>query len=181
MAEFRKKPVVIEAFQWTGGREQLEDPIWIVEAIRDGAVEITGSGDDLRMEILATEGRISARPGYWIVRETDGAIWLKHPKAFAAEYEGIGFEPWGLRIHLDTGATMLLTYDTEAEAREISSSLNGVIPLMPIKHAAGEVSFLMSRLIAWDVIPLGQPVPAPPPLANISTPKPEPKPKRTTR
>ena len=32
--KYRKKPVVIEAFQWTGGPEQEDDPEWIIEAIK---------------------------------------------------------------------------------------------------------------------------------------------------
>ena len=34
MGRYRKKPVVIEAFKWTGGPAQLEDPEWIVDAIK---------------------------------------------------------------------------------------------------------------------------------------------------
>ena len=34
--KYRKKPVEIEAFQWTGGPDQEEDPEWIIEAIKRG-------------------------------------------------------------------------------------------------------------------------------------------------
>ena len=34
MAKYRKKPVVIEAFKWTGDMNQVEDPEWIIEAIK---------------------------------------------------------------------------------------------------------------------------------------------------
>ena len=34
MAKYRKKPVVIGAFQWAGGEEQAEDPEWICDDIR---------------------------------------------------------------------------------------------------------------------------------------------------
>jgi hypothetical protein len=36
MSKFRKKPIVIEAFKWTGDQDQTEDPEWIIEAIRNG-------------------------------------------------------------------------------------------------------------------------------------------------
>jgi len=36
MAKYREKPVIIDAFQWTGDGWQIEDPWWIVEAISDG-------------------------------------------------------------------------------------------------------------------------------------------------
>lgn len=31
--KFRERPVVIEAFYWTGGPDTTEDPDWIIEAI----------------------------------------------------------------------------------------------------------------------------------------------------
>lgn len=38
MSLYRKLPVTIEAFQWTGGHDQIEDPIWCVEAIKSGKI-----------------------------------------------------------------------------------------------------------------------------------------------
>ena len=35
MGMYRKKPVVIEAFRWTGGVDQCEDPEWIIAAIKE--------------------------------------------------------------------------------------------------------------------------------------------------
>ena len=32
--KFRKKPVVVEAFRWPQDRDQIGDPIWIIEALR---------------------------------------------------------------------------------------------------------------------------------------------------
>lgn len=32
--KYRKKPVVVEAFQWFGDNRQTEDPEWIVRAIK---------------------------------------------------------------------------------------------------------------------------------------------------
>jgi len=42
--KYRKKPVVIEAFKWTGGPDQEEDPVWIVEAIKKGEVSFRNIG-----------------------------------------------------------------------------------------------------------------------------------------
>ena len=36
--KYRKKPVVIEAFKWTGEPDQTEDPEWIIAAIKKGIV-----------------------------------------------------------------------------------------------------------------------------------------------
>jgi hypothetical protein len=38
MAKYRKKPVVVDAFQWTGDINQKEDPEWIRKAIESGKV-----------------------------------------------------------------------------------------------------------------------------------------------
>ena len=42
--KYRKKPVVVEAFKWTGGPDQESDPEWIVEAIRGGVVHFENIG-----------------------------------------------------------------------------------------------------------------------------------------
>ena len=36
--KYRKKPLIIEAFKWTGGPDQREDPEWMVDAIRKNIV-----------------------------------------------------------------------------------------------------------------------------------------------
>ena len=36
--KFRKKPVVIEAFCWAGDENQIEDPVWACDAIRQGSI-----------------------------------------------------------------------------------------------------------------------------------------------
>jgi hypothetical protein len=36
--KYRKKPIVVEAFKWSGDINQLEDPEWIIEEIKKGNV-----------------------------------------------------------------------------------------------------------------------------------------------
>lgn len=65
---FRIKPIEVEAFQWTGGPDQTEDPTWIIEAMRQGSVRFQAAGTkSVRMEISGVDGRVFARPGDWIV------------------------------------------------------------------------------------------------------------------
>lgn len=65
----------IEAFLWTGGLDQIEDPAWICEAIRDGIVKIEGEGSTLEMKFIRDASR--AIPGDYIVRYPGGIIsWL---------------------------------------------------------------------------------------------------------
>ena len=67
--KYRKKPVVVEAFKWTGGPDQESDPEWIVEAIRGGVVhfEIIGT-PDVKCLIDTLEGVHTASLGDYIIR-----------------------------------------------------------------------------------------------------------------
>jgi hypothetical protein len=84
--KFRKKPVTIEAFCWTGGPDQTEDPEWIVEAMRAGEVEIHGS-PELHMDIFTLEGTMRAMPGDYIIRGVMGELYPCKPDIFALTYE----------------------------------------------------------------------------------------------
>lgn len=90
MAKFRKKPVVIEAFQWTGGPDQREDPEWIVQAIRNENVWFTGVGPaGLCMHIATLEGVMKALPHDWIIKGVKGEIYPCKPDIFEATYEAV--------------------------------------------------------------------------------------------
>ena len=84
MAKFRKKPVVIEAFRWTGGPDQEEDPPWIVEAMKRGDVYI-GNVNTLRIKTM--EGTMTANRGDWIIKGVKGELYPCKPDIFAATYE----------------------------------------------------------------------------------------------
>jgi hypothetical protein len=92
MSKFRKKPVVIDAFQWTADIDQTDDPIWIVEAIKAGRVEIKRpviDGARLGLHIHTLEGSMVARVGDWIIRGVEGEIYPCKPDIFAATYEPV--------------------------------------------------------------------------------------------
>lgn len=81
MPKFRKKPVVIEAVQWTG------DNAAEVTAFRGGACLFDADGP-----IIDTlEGNMKAMPGDWIIKEphpTGGRQFYPcKPDIFAATYE----------------------------------------------------------------------------------------------
>lgn len=80
---WRKKPVVIEAFQWTGDKDQLGEPEWIVEAIKTGVVGIDAEG----LNIVTLEGVLTASHGDWIIRGVKGELYPCKPDIFAATYE----------------------------------------------------------------------------------------------
>lgn len=89
MARFRKKPVIIEAFRWTGGPDQTEDPVWIVDAINRGDVYYQG-GDEPYLTIETLEGKMRASIGDWIIQGVSGEIYPCKPDIFNKTYEAVG-------------------------------------------------------------------------------------------
>lgn len=87
MAEYRKKPVVIEAFRWTGGPDQTEDPDWIVSAIKSGSVRFTSNPVGLLIDTL--EGTHLANQGDYIIRGVKGEIYPCKPDIFELTYEAV--------------------------------------------------------------------------------------------
>lgn len=89
MPQFRKKPVVIEAVQWTGKRIEPEATPWIVEATSKGTPDTAGCimriGDTVHIGTL--EGIMIASPGDWIIRGVKGEIYPCKPDIFAATYD----------------------------------------------------------------------------------------------
>ena len=86
--KYRKKPVVIEAFQWTGGPNQTEDPQWCVDAIKAGTVFFTDSGTPkVKMLIKALEGVMTANQGDYVIRGVNGELYPCKPDIFKKTYE----------------------------------------------------------------------------------------------
>jgi len=58
---YRKKPIIVDAFQWTGGSDQTEDPEWIIQALIDGTVYFIGAGTpDVALCIQTLDGLMVA-------------------------------------------------------------------------------------------------------------------------
>lgn len=102
MPTFRKKPVVIEAFQMTAERrwDNSEWPNWLHEAWQRGAGENGlwpdpgpppnpehGSADQLVCGTL--EGVHIVTPGDWIIQGIKGEIYPCKPDIFEATYEKV--------------------------------------------------------------------------------------------
>jgi len=99
MSKFKKKPVEIEAFKWTGNVRQTEDPEWIIEAIKKGIVEVNYSC----LEIITLEGTMKASVGDYIIKGVKGEIYPCKPDIFEMTYSGVkeGFNlSWGEAIDL---------------------------------------------------------------------------------
>lgn len=88
MSKWRKKPVVVEAFLYTGGSNQTEDPEWMKAPVKQGENEIGGIWFvDGNMMIMTLEGIMRADPGDWIIKGIEGDIYPCKPNLFEANYE----------------------------------------------------------------------------------------------
>src|SRR5689334_9761906 len=101
--QFRKKPVVIDAVQWTndGDGGSLKA---ILALARNGRVTFAADGTaDLILETL--EGDMRANVGDWIIRGVKQEIYPCKPDIFGATYEAVtdSDDPAELRFHLRVG------------------------------------------------------------------------------
>lgn len=88
--KYRKKPVIINAFKWTGDQNQTEDPEWIVEALKkqwpqSGAARI----NNLFLQIMTLEGIHTANPGDYIIQGVKGELYPCKPDIFELTYEKV--------------------------------------------------------------------------------------------
>lgn len=97
---YRKKPVVVEAFQWTGDEHQKEDPEWIVDAIKRGDAWFCVDPFDrshpptiTHMAIKTLEGVMEARFDDYIIQGIKGEIYPCKPDIFEATYEPVEEAP----------------------------------------------------------------------------------------
>lgn len=90
MAQYRKKPVVIDAFEWTGDINQTDDPLWITEAIKKGKIWFNQHGTSgVTMEIATLEGNHIAQQGDYIIKGIKGEIYPCKPDIFEKTYEPV--------------------------------------------------------------------------------------------
>ena len=82
MAQYRKKPVVIEAVQWTGQN--------IAEINNFALGYVQGAVNKDRSFVVGTlEGPHTASVGDWIIRGVKGEFYPCKPDIFEATYEAL--------------------------------------------------------------------------------------------
>ena len=95
MAKFRKKPVVIEAFQMTEERRSnnVDWPEWLHQAWNtegEGALFIDPDDPARQRLVLGTlEGVHRVQWGDWIIQGIRGELYPCKPHIFAATYEAV--------------------------------------------------------------------------------------------
>jgi len=86
-ANYRKKPVVIEAMRWNGEPERpgtSDVLIWM----RNANCHVFVRGDGL-LSIATLEGTTVASKGDWIIRGVKGEFYPCKPDIFEATYEAV--------------------------------------------------------------------------------------------
>jgi hypothetical protein len=85
LPKFRKKPVVIEAWENIDPTDMtIAYPSWLIDAVANGGVLAESDG---RVTIRTLEGFIVASPGDWIIRGVKGELYPCKPDIFAQTYE----------------------------------------------------------------------------------------------
>ena len=91
MAKYRKKPVVIEAFQWTG--ENLKEIIAFT-GLHESAKKWTWKQYEEvvaaeGLKIFTLEGKMNADIDDWIIKGVKGEFYPCKPDIFEATYEKV--------------------------------------------------------------------------------------------
>ena len=87
--KFRKKPVVIEAWEVPHDKDDntKEIPTWLIGAMASGTLELIAA--DGKTYINTLEGRMLANHGDWIIKGVKGELYPCKPDIFAATYEPV--------------------------------------------------------------------------------------------
>lgn len=84
----RKKPVIIECFQWDGDFKTQDGlyyvPEWAVKAEYKGVLFFQGQGD---LYVKTLEGDMLANIGDYIIRGVNGELYPCKPDVFGKTYE----------------------------------------------------------------------------------------------
>ena len=90
MPKYKKKPVVVDAFQFEGTAEQ-HTPAWFSEAEQNQTVRVhwasPGGYLDSECVIKTLEGTMTAYEGDYIIRGVKGELYPCKPDIFEATYE----------------------------------------------------------------------------------------------
>ena len=97
MAKFRKKPVVIEAVQWTGDKEAIREFIDLEEFPASPPIAYQPPNrpyfrfdkPEGTVAISTLEGVMHASPGDWIIKGVKGEKYPCKPDIFKATYEPV--------------------------------------------------------------------------------------------
>ncbi len=85
--KYRKKPVVVDAFQWQPG---MALPQW---AVNGKCKEWNPEGTVIKLSVKTLEGRMAANPGDWIICGVKGECYPCKPDIFEMTYDAFDTDP----------------------------------------------------------------------------------------
>lgn len=89
MPKFRKKPVEIEAIQFTGDNRNAVLDWTGVSTVNASTIYWRSKADDGEIVIRTLEGDMVASIGDWIIRGVKGELYPCKPDIFAATYDAV--------------------------------------------------------------------------------------------
>lgn len=88
--KYRKKPIEIEVFQWTGESGEIKVPEWFAEYTEKqcGPFAQNKFGENVVL-IETLEGIMTAEPGDYIIKGVKGELYPCKPDIFEMTYEPV--------------------------------------------------------------------------------------------
>jgi hypothetical protein len=87
--KFRKKPVVIDAFQWSPQQEE-QAPQWFKDALASRQIYYIDAGSiNVKLGICVIGGRVTADSGDWVLRGVNGEFYPCTDDIFWKTYEQV--------------------------------------------------------------------------------------------
>lgn len=90
MAKYRKKPVVIDAWQWHGQPvEEWPDWLYSYRGTDHASSFVSYDAETCELDIPTLEGNMIASKDDWIIRDVKGEVYPCKLDIFAATYEPV--------------------------------------------------------------------------------------------
>lgn len=87
---YRKRPVEVEAFQWSGETGEIDVPDWFVDYVDKQCNPFTKNKlGEIVVLIESSEGIAIAEPGDYIIKGDNGMLLPCKPDTFEVIYESI--------------------------------------------------------------------------------------------
>ena len=87
MAEYRKKPIVIQAHRWNPHEAPVNLPDWLWRKV--GMTPELFDKETGNLSIRTLEGTMVANPGDWIIQGVKGEVYPCKADIFDATYEAV--------------------------------------------------------------------------------------------
>ena len=99
MPHYRKRPITIEAVQFLGCDENEHGdhmtrfataaPDWLRDEMEDQTIMPSGLFSDT-LDVMTLTGKLTAKPGDWILKGIEGEIYVCPDSIFSASYDEVG-------------------------------------------------------------------------------------------